>query len=288
MEQKLSIHQLISKIDNPSLISAQLSMFSNWLQADDQYTMNILIPILMERLQECNNALSDASTFCKALTSIVESMADSSLTIMTITQGLNAQFIAGDPDNPLRKEVTGVMKACSAVDSDIRSIMIGFLDQNLEELSSYLTEKYVILTKLNEALSSKHFDSRWSLEKLRSVQSDIQKYSDSIIKKEFQPFASGLYGKYRQLSLEANNLHAKMLKKKSANPQFMSEHEFQQCLELDKIFDQLGKLIHEWINSVYQHEQLLLLLASRLKVYIVLSDTFLRAAGSTKDRHHPA
>lgn len=286
MEQKLSINQLIYKIDNPCLISAQLTLYNDWLEADAQYTMDNLIPILMERLKECNNALSDVSAYCKDITAIVERMADSSSTIMNVTQSLYALFNAGDRDNPLRKEFTDIINAFSAVDSDIRSIMIGFLDQNFEELSGYIMEKIVILTKLNETLSTKHFDGRWTLEKLHSVQCDVQRYSDNVVKKEFQPFASVLYGKYRQLYSKANNFQAKMLKNKSVNPLFMSEQEVHLFGELDENLEELGKQIHEWINSVYQHEQLLLMLVSHIKVYLLMSDKLIRAAGNTKDCKH--
>ena len=80
MEQKMSINQLIYKINNPSLISAQLATYNDWLESDDQYTMDNLVPILVERMKECNNALSDVSAICKDITSLVERMADNSLT----------------------------------------------------------------------------------------------------------------------------------------------------------------------------------------------------------------
>lgn len=287
MEQKLSITQLINKIENPCLIKAQLTLYNDWLEADDQYTMDNLIPVLMERLKECNNALSDVSAYCKDITSGVEKMADSTSTILNVTQALYALFInVNGLDNPLRKELPDIINAFSALDVDIRSIMIGYLEQNFEELSSYITEKIVILTKLNEVLSTRHFDSGWTLEKLHSVQSDVQKYSDNLVKKEFQPFAFGLYGKYRQLYLKANNFQAKMLKKKSVDPLFMSEQEVNLFGELDNNIKQLGKQMHEWINSVYRHEQLLLVLVSHIKVFLLLSNELLRVAGNSKDSKH--
>lgn len=287
MEQKLSIAQLIQKIDNPGLVSAQLTLYNDWLVADNQYTMENLLPLLMERLKECNNALSDVSAHCRDITSGVEGMADSSSTILGLTNGLYALFINnGNLDSPLRKEFTDLLNSFSAVDADIRSIMIEFLDKNFEELAGNITEKIAILAKLNETLSTRHFDGGWAKEKLRSVKSDVQKYSDNLGKKGFQHVAAGLYGKYRQLYSSATIFQAKMFKKKAMDPLFMGEQQVRLYGELDTNLEQLGKQIHELINAVYRHEQLLSVLVSQVKIFLLLTNKLLRAEGKSKDRKH--
>jgi hypothetical protein len=269
MKLKITLNQFIDTINDPDVISAQLKMYNDWLEADNAYTIENLLPILLERLQEITNALSGVSASGKDCLSVVEDMADKSLATLSAAQSLAAIFWS--TDMAWSHEFSDIVTTSSIVTTEIQNLMLGFLDQNFEELSLHLARLNDLLAKMNEMLSTTHFNSKWAWEKLQSISGDLQKYSDTIIGNRFGSPTSDLYRKYRELVVKAERFQGKLLKNKAVNP-LISDQEIALCAELTAKLEIVGGLMHEWMNAVSRHEQFCLIMVLRIKIYRLLSD----------------
>lgn len=272
MKPKITLNHLIDKINNPEVVRTQLELYNDWMEAEYEYDIKNLIPILNKRLKEVANTHSEISANHKNCTSVIENMADKSLGMVNSAASLYAVFLNLSYGEALAEELKDIESECKTVCIDAQSFMLKFLEQDLEGRSVNLTGLNSVLGKLNEMLLTPHFNTQWAKGRLHSVHCDIQKYYDDIAGKQFQPLVVGLYKQYLDIAIKAEKFQGKLFKKKSVNPQMISNEEIALCSELNACLEQLGTLIHKVINALGQHEQLLLVMVSRLKVYLLLSD----------------
>ncbi len=267
---KVSLSQLIENIDHPEMIGAVLSLYEDWLMADDGYALENLIPVLNKKLRAATSVFSEIISNQRNFVFLAEKMADKSADVITHSAGLTAIATAHYQDSAMAREIYEMEKTVVLLCRELESFMRQTIEQQFEMQSSNFFAVGDSLGKLNAMLSTRHFDETWAKEKLHAIHSDIQKNADTVCVYQLQPCILAFYKDYRDCAERAETVHRKLLKLKDEN-QMVSGEMLTECSELTAQLEKLGMLILKAAQAANQLDLLNLKMSAYFNVYLLVS-----------------
>lgn len=268
----ITLSELLHDIDEPNLINSQLELYSNSLIDNHQFEIKYLLPVLQERLQDITDGIAALADNSSTSSSIVENLANKSITLQSTTlnpiQSLMSDHDLGDS---LNHSMTQITSEYTTIYSGINDLVTEFIDQMFKENELNVNQLVFVLDQLDRMHTSAYFNESWAVKWITLTKNSVDGYANIINKGKFLPLLANLYQQAQELAKDIKGFSEEIVKIKSSNP-LISDEVVELSQQLYSSNENLCDLLNTTINQLYQHEESIKLLESKLVIYSLLAD----------------
>ena len=268
----ITLSELLHDIDEPNLINSQLELYNKSLIDNDQFEIKNLLPVLQERLQDITDGIAALADNSSTSSSIVENLANKSISLQgTTLNPIQSMMSNYDLDDSLNSMMTKITSEFTSIYSGINELVTEFIDQIFKENELNVNQLVFVLDQLDRMHTSLYFNESWAAKWITLTKNSVDGYANIINKGKFLTILAKLHQQAQELAKDIKAFSEEIVKRKSSNP-LINDEEVELSQKLFTSNENLCDLLDTTINQLYQHEESIKQLESKLIIYSLLAD----------------
>jgi len=266
----LSLDKIVSGVDSLTSLKELLELYETSLVAEDQYTIPLLVPVLITRLSEVITNHETIRSYQDDSMNSLEQLQNQSLVVISNLKNIDATVFAQDIGNKIQKLSERIFRDLEKLDIQLNKIFLAFNRLIFSASDTYFDNLQRVLLQTQDLIKKKIYQPEWVLQNIEDINAALEDYIDGTQIKDWRIVLGAHYDSIRPNFHLLKELSDQIENRKENNP-LISDDLVAAANGLTINFTTLLNDYDAAINDVYRHDTAINSVNEAVACFLLLS-----------------